>query len=88
VGFLQRRCKFLTSLHQLLELRMCALSHHIREKPNWWEKAKDEVIVEKWRGEALQQEEEKGETPSRRLTTVMVKFYHFWIATWRPYFHI
>ena len=37
---------------------MCALSHHIREKPNWWEKVKDEAIVEKWREEALQQEEE------------------------------
>ena len=60
---------------------MCALSNHIREKPNWWEKVKGEVIVEKWRGEALQQEEEKGGTPSRRLTATMVEFYHFWIAT-------
>jgi hypothetical protein len=53
---------------------MCALSNHIREKPNWWEKAKDEVIVEKWREEALQQQEEAGvEGPSRKLTPAMVK---------------
>ena len=37
---------------------MCALSHHIREKPNWWEKLKDEAIVEKWKEEVLQQQEE------------------------------
>ena len=34
---------------------MCALSNRIREKPNWWEKVKDQIIVERWRGEALQQ---------------------------------
>ena len=35
---------------------MCALSHRIREEPNWWEKLKDKTVVEKWREEALQQE--------------------------------
>ena len=37
---------------------MCAISNHIREKPNWWEEVKDEVVVGKWREEALRQEEE------------------------------
>ena len=40
---------------QIVELRMCALSNRIREKPNWWEKMKDLAIVERWREEALQQ---------------------------------
>ena len=52
---------------------MCALSTHIREKPNWWEKVKDEVIVEKWRGEALRQEEEDDEEPSWKLTPTLVR---------------
>lgn len=34
---------------------MCALSNRIREKPSWWEKAKDQTILEGWREEALQQ---------------------------------
>jgi len=72
--FLQRRCKFTKSLHQIFELGMCALSHTIREKPNWWEKMKDEVIVEKWRGEALQEEKEGEESPTMKLTPTMVKF--------------
>ena len=77
--FLQRCCKFSKSRHQVVELRMCALSHHIREKPNWWEKVKDKEIVEKWREEAssLQQGEEGEETPSRKLTPRMVKFCYF-----------
>jgi len=54
---------------------MCALSHHIREKPNWWEKVKDQAIVEKWREESLQQEEEGEQPPSRKLTPTMVGFY-------------
>ena len=53
---LPRGCKFLTSFCQIAELRMCALSHRIREEPNWWEKLKDKTVVEKWREEALQQE--------------------------------
>jgi len=56
-------------------MRMCTLSNHIREKPNWWEKVKDEAIIEKWIEEALQQEEAGDETlPERRLTPTMVKF--------------
>ena len=51
---------------------MCALSHHIREKPNWWEKVKDKAIVEKWREDVLEQEGDEvpsGElTPSKELT--------------------
>jgi len=53
---------------------MCALSHRIREKPNWWEEVKDKVVVEKWREEALQHEEEEGDPnrPLRKLTPTMV----------------
>jgi len=46
---------------------MCALSNHIREKPNWWEEVKDEVIVEKWREEALRREEEALEREEEAL---------------------
>jgi len=37
---------------------MCALSNYIREKPSWWDGARDMVVVEKWREEALRREEE------------------------------
>ena len=49
-----------------MELRMCALSNAIREKPNWWEKIKDPALVEKWKQEALDQQE--AEHRIRRLT--------------------
>ena len=62
--------RFLYLFHQIVELRMCALSSHIREKPNWWEKVKDETIVERWRGEALQ--EDVNERPEWKLTSGMV----------------
>ena len=52
---------------------MCAFSHHIREKPNWWEKVKDKAIVEEWREGVLQQEEEDDMEASRKLTPAMVK---------------
>ena len=45
---------------------MCALSHHIREKPNWWEKVKEEAVVGEWREEALKRE--CNEAPSSELT--------------------
>ena len=64
-------------IHQIIELRMCALSYRIREKPNWWKKVKDPVIVEQWREEALRQDEETDsmETGVRRyLTPAMVRF--------------
>lgn len=51
-------------------MRMCALSNAIREKPNWWEKIKDSAPVEKWKQEALDQQE--GEYRIRRLTKKMV----------------
>ena len=51
---------------------MCALSHRIREKPNWWEKVKDKATVEEWREEALQEEEEDDGAPSWNLTPAMV----------------
>jgi len=50
---------------------MCALSNRIREKSNWWEKVKDETIVERWREEALQQAGDD-ERPEWKLTPGMV----------------
>ena len=56
---------------------MCALSNYIRERPNWWEEVKDKTVVEKWREEVLQQQEESDEATdiSRRLTPTMVKYF-------------
>lgn len=52
-------------------MRMCAMSHAIREKPRWWEKIKDPKIVARWRKEALDQQ---GSLPRhRRLTETMVR---------------
>ena len=61
---------------QIVELRMCALSNRIREKPNWWEKMNDEAIAERWRGEALQQGEDD-EQPAWNLTPGMVSLVSF-----------
>ena len=58
-----RRC-------QVVEMRMCALSNAIREKPNWWEKIKDPALVEKWTREALGQQ--KDEYRIRQFTKRMV----------------
>ena len=52
---------------------MCAISNHIRERPDWWEEVKDEEVVETWRGEILRHQETSGELPSRRLTPAMVR---------------
>ena len=57
-------------LCQVVEMRMCALSNVIREKPNWWEKIKDPALVEKWTREALGQQ--KDEYRIRQLTKRMV----------------
>ena len=85
--FPYRRYNFSTSPRQIVELRMCALSHHIREKPSWWEKMKDKVIIEKWKEEALQQGDD--EAPSRALTPTMVKSrYLRTIPHPSPYFDI
>ena len=65
---------------------MCALSHRIREQPNWWESLKDEAIVEKWREEALRQAEEEGVAPSKKLTPAMVRVVLFLDHSLRPYF--
>ena len=55
---------------------MCAHSHHIREKHNWWEKVKDEAIVGRWREEALQRAKDDSnddEKPEWKLTPAMVR---------------
>lgn len=72
--------RFSTSLHQVVELRMCALSHRIREQPGWWEKVKDKAAVRKWREEALQEEEENDVAPSWKLTPTMVRSCYLWAA--------
>lgn len=41
---------------QILEMRMCALSAAIREKPEWWTKRRDPEIRKTWRHEALEQQ--------------------------------
>ena len=56
-------------------MRMCALSNVIREKLNWWEKIRDPALVEKWKQEALDQQE--GEYRTRQLTKRMVNAPHF-----------
>jgi len=55
---------------------MCALSNHIRERPNWWEEVKNKATIEKWRGEIMQEQEASGESPSRKLTPAMVRPCH------------
>ena len=58
--------------HQIVELRMCALSHRIREIPFWWE---EERAVERWREEALEQaENDIDEQQMWKLTPRMVCF--------------
>ena len=64
---------------QVVEMRMCALSNAIREKPNWWEKIKDPALAEKWRREALDQQED--EHHIHRLTEKMVNTPHFHPST-------
>ena len=59
---------------------MCALSNAIREKPNWWEKIKDPVLVEKWKQEALDQQEQ--EYRIRRLTKRAVNILRHLPLTW------
>lgn len=57
----------------IVELKMCALSNRIREKPDWWEKIKDEAIVGKWREEALEQGEDE-ENPEWSFTPEMANY--------------
>ena len=73
--FFPRRPQFPIFFHQIVELRMCALSNRIREKPNWWEKMKDEAIMERWREEALQQAR-GDERREWKLTPGMVNLSH------------
>jgi hypothetical protein len=54
----------------VLELRMCALSAAIRDKPGWHEKFKDPVIRAKWKAEII--EGEKDVESERALTENMV----------------
>jgi hypothetical protein len=55
----------------LVELRMCALSAAIREKPQWYTKFRDIKIQENWRMEIEQQQ--RGLHDSLKLTPNMVR---------------
>jgi hypothetical protein len=50
---------------------MCALSHYIREKSEWWEKMKNRGILNMWGEEALKQTGDD-EHPEWKLTPRMV----------------
>ena len=54
----------------LIELRMCALSAAIREKPDWHAKFRDEKIRSRWAEEVREQQREVHE--SLQLTDNMV----------------
>ncbi|GJJ74741.1 hypothetical protein EMPS_07099 [Entomortierella parvispora] len=43
----------------LAQLKMCAASNAIREKPLWWQKFKDPVIAAKWEQEILDRDESR-----------------------------
>ena len=64
------RRRSLTSVHQIVELQMCALSNRIREEPNWWEMVKNEAYVHNRREQALAQEGHAN-APSRKLNPGM-----------------
>ena len=53
----------------LVELRMCALSAAIREKPDWWVKFQDEQVRAKWEEETKLHQ--KDLHPSLQLTANM-----------------
>lgn len=55
----------------LVELRMCALSATLREKPRWYVKALDATIRRKWREEIVAQQE--GVPRNLALTSNMVR---------------
>jgi len=55
----------------LIELRMCALSAAIREKPEWWVKFRDENVQAKWSKEI--KEQHKDLRRSLQLTDNMVR---------------
>jgi hypothetical protein len=59
---------------QLAELRMYGLSWAIRNKPEWQRKISDPSVVEKWRKEAMDQQE--GVRVEKRLTPNMVRTFH------------
>lgn len=53
---------------------MCALSNLIREEPDWWERVKDEAIVERWREEALKQTGDGELEQTWKLDSGMVRY--------------
>ncbi|KAJ7499569.1 hypothetical protein FB451DRAFT_1347700 [Mycena latifolia] len=57
---------------KLAELRMYGLSWAIRSKPEWQRKMCDPLIMEKWRKEALEQQE--GLHINEKITTNMVNY--------------
>lgn len=65
----------------LIEIRMCALSAAIREKPEWWVKFRDEAIRAKWREEI--KEQQKDLHRSLQLTDDMVRVFD--AIAWREH---
>jgi hypothetical protein len=66
-----RRPDVLTIVLKLMELRMYSLSWAIRSKPEWQQNILDQSIMEKWRKEALDQQE--GLRVEQKLTKNMVR---------------
>ncbi|KAJ7671516.1 hypothetical protein DFH06DRAFT_117829 [Mycena polygramma] len=56
----------------LAELKMCRLSAHIRQKPRWWEKMRDNSLREKWIQEAKEQQAQL--PPYEQLTDNMLNY--------------
>ena len=65
------------TVRTIVELRMCALSSVIRDKPQWYAKMQDRAIRAKWREEALSQALSKGSKKEWALTEEMVSKINF-----------
>ena len=67
-----RSCLYVHRHLQILELKMYQLSATLREKPEWWRKARDPEIRTKWFEEAKAQQ--AGEEKRWRLSDKMVRW--------------
>ena len=68
-----RSCLYVHRHLQILELKMYQLSATLREKSEWWRKAKDPEIRKKWFDEAKAQQENE-EEKRWRLSDKMVRW--------------
>lgn len=75
-----RPCALTRGPCQIAEMQMCDLSNHIREQPDWWEKIENPVLVEKWKRQVLNSQEDIIYR-IRRLTERMVNASRFrWLT--------